>query len=54
VDLSKELGKGETTKESVNKEILTKYKRVKCSYCSSMFLMGKKPNCPNCGGVFEG
>ena len=53
VELAKNLGNGDISKDNVNKEILTKYKRVKCTYCSSMFLMGLKPNCPNCGGNYE-
>ncbi|PLW91944.1 MAG: hypothetical protein C0592_13190 [Marinilabiliales bacterium] len=36
--------------DNIEKKILTKYKRVKCKYCSSHFLMGETSNCPNCGG----
>ena len=54
VEIAKILGETEISADSINKEILTKYKRVKCSYCSSVFLMGIKPNCPNCGGNYEG
>ena len=28
--------------------------RVKCKYCSTLFVMGATSNCPNCGAAFEG
>mgnify|MGYP001585003270 CR=1 FL=1 len=54
LELKKILSNAEISAEAVNKEIITEYKRVQCSYCSSKFLMGMKPNCPNCGGNYEG
>lgn len=28
------------------------YKRVSCKYCSTMFILDKKSNCPNCGAPY--
>jgi hypothetical protein len=39
-------------KKALDKNISAEYKRVKCDFCSTMFLMGKKSNCPNCGGAY--
>lgn len=32
---------------------LTAAKRVTCSYCRSLFMLGTRPECPNCGAPYK-
>ncbi len=43
--------KGEAKARNQNQTL--DYKRVSCKYCSTMFILDKKSNCPNCGAPYD-
>ncbi len=48
------IDQGEASKVKPGDAAIPEYRRVRCRYCSTVFLFGRHEHCPNCGAHHEG